>query len=74
MDKKKDQVIAVMTSVEGLDISIPKGEGVVEVKSTNGDTHLGGDDIDQRVQDWLSAEFKKESGIDLTRTKWRCSG
>ena len=71
MDKKKDQVIAVYDFGGGtFDISILEvGEGVVEVKSTNGDTHLGGDDIDQRVQDWLSAEFKKESGIDLTRDK-----
>ncbi|MDD8016690.1 MAG: Hsp70 family protein, partial [Acidobacteriota bacterium] len=68
MDKKKDQVIAVYDFGGGtFDISILEvGEGVVEVKSTNGDTHLGGDDIDQKVQDWLSAEFKKESGIDLT--------
>ena len=71
MDKKKDQTIAVYDFGGGtFDISILEvGEGVVEVKSTNGDTHLGGDDIDQRVQDWLAAEFKKESGIDLTRDK-----
>jgi molecular chaperone DnaK len=71
MDKKKDQTIAVYDFGGGtFDISILEvGEGVVEVKSTNGDTHLGGDDIDQRVQDWLSAEFKKESGIDLTKDK-----
>lgn len=71
MDKKKDQVIAVYDFGGGtFDISILEvGEGVVEVKSTNGDTHLGGDDIDQKVQDWLSAEFKKESGIDLTKDK-----
>jgi molecular chaperone DnaK len=71
MDKKKDQVIAVYDFGGGtFDISILEvGEGVVEVKATNGDTHLGGDDIDQRVQDWIVAEFKKESGIDLTRDK-----
>jgi molecular chaperone DnaK len=71
MDKKKDQTIAVYDFGGGtFDISILEvGEGVVEVKSTNGDTHLGGDDFDQRVQDWIVAEFKKESGIDLTRDK-----
>jgi len=71
MDKKKDQTIAVYDFGGGtFDISILEvGEGVVEVKSTNGDTHLGGDDVDQRVQDWIVAEFKKESGIDLTRDK-----
>ena len=71
MDKKKDEVIAVYDFGGGtFDISILEvGEGVVEVKSTNGDTHLGGDDIDQRVQDWLVAEFKKEAGIDLTKDK-----
>jgi len=71
MDKKKDETIAVYDYGGGtFDISILEvGEGVVEVKSTNGDTHLGGDDIDQRVQDWLASEFKKESGIDLTRDK-----
>ncbi|MGB8953633.1 MAG: molecular chaperone DnaK [Candidatus Aminicenantales bacterium] len=71
MDKKKDQRIAVYDFGGGtFDISILEvGEGVVEVKSTNGDTHLGGDDIDQLVQDWIVAEFKKESGIDLTKDK-----
>jgi molecular chaperone DnaK len=71
MDKKKDQTIAVYDFGGGtFDISILEvGEGVVEVKSTNGDTHLGGDDIDQRVQDWITAEFKRESGIDLSRDK-----
>ncbi len=71
MDKKKDQTIAVYDFGGGtFDISILEvGEGVVEVKSTSGDTHLGGDDIDQRVQDWLVVEFKKESGIDLTKDK-----
>ena len=71
MDKKKDQTIAVYDFGGGtFDISILEvGEGVVEVKSTNGDTHLGGDDIDQQIQDWIVSEFKKESGIDLTRDK-----
>jgi molecular chaperone DnaK len=71
MDKKKDQTIAVYDFGGGtFDISILEvGEGVVEVKSTNGDTHLGGDDIDQKVQNWLVGEFKKESGIDLSKDK-----
>jgi molecular chaperone DnaK len=71
MDKKKDQTIAVYDFGGGtFDISILEvGEGVVEVKSTNGDTHLGGDDIDQKVQNWLVTEFKKESGIDLSKDK-----
>ncbi|MFZ2054857.1 MAG: molecular chaperone DnaK [Candidatus Aminicenantales bacterium] len=71
MDKKKDQTIAVYDFGGGtFDISILEvGEGVVEVKSTNGDTHLGGDDIDQRIQDWIVAEFKKEAGIDLSVDK-----
>jgi molecular chaperone DnaK len=71
MDKKSDQTIAVYDFGGGtFDISILEvGEGIVEVKSTNGDTHLGGDDIDQVVQDWLVKEFKKESGIDLTKDK-----
>jgi molecular chaperone DnaK len=67
LDKKKDQTIAVYDFGGGtFDISILEvGEGVVEVKSTNGDTHLGGDNIDQRLVDWLVDEFKKEEGIDL---------
>jgi molecular chaperone DnaK len=71
MDKKKDQTIAVYDFGGGtFDISILEvGEGIVEVKATNGDTHLGGDDIDQRVQDWIVAEFKKDSGIDLTKDR-----
>jgi len=71
MDKKKDEIIAVYDFGGGtFDISILEvGEGVVEVKATNGDTHLGGDDIDQRVQDWIVSEFKKETGIDLTQDK-----
>ncbi|MGH9540585.1 MAG: molecular chaperone DnaK [Terriglobales bacterium] len=67
LDKKKEQTIAVYDFGGGtFDISILEvGEGVVEVKSTNGDTHLGGDNIDQRLVDWLVEEFKKEEGIDL---------
>ncbi len=67
LDKKKDQTIAVYDFGGGtFDISILEvGEGVVEVKATNGDTHLGGDDIDQRIIDWLLDEFKKDQGIDL---------
>src|SRR5213596_2602717 len=69
LDKKKDQTIAVYDFGGGtFDISILEvGEGVVEVKSTNGDTHLGGDNIDQRVIGWIIGEFKKEQGIDLSR-------
>ena len=67
LDKEGDRTIAVYDFGGGtFDISILEvGEGVVEVKSTNGDTHLGGDNIDQRIIDWLLAEFKKEQGIDL---------
>jgi molecular chaperone DnaK len=67
LDKKKDQTIAVYDFGGGtFDISILEvGEGVVEVKSTNGDTHLGGDNIDQRIIDWLLEEFKKDQGINL---------
>ncbi len=69
LDKKKDELIAVYDFGGGtFDISILEvGDGVVEVKSTNGDTHLGGDNIDQRVIDWLLAEFKKDQGIDLAQ-------
>jgi molecular chaperone DnaK len=69
LDKKKDQTIAVYDFGGGtFDISILEvGEGVVEVKSTNGDTHLGGDNIDQKVIDWLLAEFKRDEGIDLAK-------
>ncbi|HEV2224416.1 MAG TPA: molecular chaperone DnaK [Candidatus Acidoferrales bacterium] len=71
LDKKKDETIAVYDLGGGtFDISILEvGEGVVEVKSTNGDTHLGGDDIDQRIVDWMIAEFKKEQGIDLSKDR-----
>jgi molecular chaperone DnaK len=67
LDKKKDETIAVYDFGGGtFDISILEvGEGVVEVKSTNGDTHLGGDNIDQRIVDWLIDEFKKKEGLDL---------
>src|SRR5450631_4167991 len=69
LDKKKNETIAVYDFGGGtFDISILEvGEGVVEVKSTNGDTHLGGDNIDQRVIDWIVSEFKKENGIDLSK-------
>jgi molecular chaperone DnaK len=71
LDKKKDETIAVYDFGGGtFDISVLEvGEGVVEVKSTNGDTHLGGDDIDQRIIDWIAAEFKKTDGIDLTKDR-----
>ncbi len=67
LDKKKDEMIAVYDLGGGtFDISVLQlGEGVFEVKATNGDTHLGGDDFDQRVMDWLIEEFKKDQGIDL---------
>ncbi|MGQ9666245.1 MAG: molecular chaperone DnaK [Anaerolineae bacterium] len=67
LDKKKDEIIAVYDLGGGtFDISILElGDGVFEVKSTNGDTHLGGDDFDQRIIDWLAEEFKREHGIDL---------
>jgi len=69
LDKKKNETIAVYDFGGGtFDISILEvGEGVVEVKSTNGDTHLGGDNIDQRIMDWIITEFKREQGIDLSR-------
>jgi molecular chaperone DnaK len=69
LDKKKDEKIAVYDLGGGtFDISILElGEGVFEVKATNGDTHLGGDDFDQRVIDWLLAEFKRDQGIDLSK-------
>ncbi len=68
LDKKKDETIAVYDFGGGtFDISILEvGEGVIEVKSTNGDTHLGGDNLDQRIVDWLIAEFKQENGLDQT--------
>ena len=71
LDKKKDETIAVYDFGGGtFDISILEvGEGVVEVKSTNGDTHLGGDNIDQRIIDWIVDEFIKDQGIDLSQDK-----
>src|SRR5579864_9221847 len=71
LDKKKNETIAVYDLGGGtFDISILEvGEGVVEVKSTNGDTHLGGDNIDQRIIDWIVSEFKKEQGIDLGKDR-----
>src|SRR5689334_8997016 len=71
LDKKKDETIAVYDFGGGtFDISILEvGEGVVEVKATNGDTHLGGDDLDDRVIEWLVAEFKKNEGIDLAKDR-----
>ena len=71
LDKKKDETIAVYDFGGGtFDISILEvGEGVVEVKSTNGDTHLGGDNLDQRVIEWIIGEFKKSDGIDLGKDR-----
>src|SRR6516165_10613383 len=71
LDKKKDETIAVYDFGGGtFDISILEvGEGVVEVKATNGDTHLGGDNLDQRIIDWIIAEFRKSDGIDLGRDR-----
>ena len=69
LDKKKEEKVAVYDLGGGtFDISVLEiGDGVFEVKATNGDTHLGGDDFDQRIMDWLVAEFKKENGIDLSK-------
>ena len=71
LDKKRDETIAVYDFGGGtFDISILEvGEGVVEVKSTNGDTHLGGDDIDKRIMDWIVDEFRKDQGIDLSKDR-----
>ena len=71
LDKKADETIAVFDFGGGtFDISILEvGEGVVEVKSTNGDTHLGGDNLDQRIIDWMVTEFKKDQGIDLSQDR-----
>jgi molecular chaperone DnaK len=71
LDKKKEEKIAVYDFGGGtFDISVLEvGEGVVEVKATNGDTHLGGDDLDQRVIDWIVAEFKKTDGVDLSKDR-----
>ena len=71
LDKKQEETIAVYDLGGGtFDVSILElGEGQFQVKSTNGDTHLGGDDIDQRIMDWLCDEFKKESGVDLRQDR-----
>jgi len=71
LDKKKEETIAVYDLGGGtFDISdLEVGEGVVEVKSTNGDTHLGGDDIDQRVVEWMVSEFKRDQGIDVSKDR-----
>jgi molecular chaperone DnaK len=71
LDKKKDETIAVYDFGGGtFDISVLEvGEGIVEVKATNGDTHLGGDDLDDRIIEWLAAEFKKTDGIDLAKDR-----
>jgi len=71
LDKKKDETIAVYDFGGGtFDVSILEvGEGVVEVKSTNGDTHLGGDDLDQRIVDWMAAEFRNSDGVDLLKDR-----
>src|SRR5580765_647252 len=71
LDKKKDETIAVYDFGGGtFDISILEvGEGVVEVKATNGDTHLGGDNLDHRIIDWIASEFKKSEGIDLSKDR-----
>ena len=71
LDKKKDEIVAVFDYGGGtFDISVLEvGENVVEVVATNGDTHLGGDDMDQKIMDWLIQEFKTETGIDVSRDK-----
>src|SRR4026209_2106750 len=71
LDKKKDETIVVYDFGGGtFDVSILEvGEGVVEVKATNGDTHLGGDDLDQRIIDWMIAEFTKSDGVDLGKDR-----
>ena len=71
LDKKKNETIAVYDFGGGtFDISVLEvGEGVVEVKATNGDTHLGGDDLDDRIIEWLAAEFKKTEGLDLKKDR-----
>ena len=71
LDRKKDEVIAVYDFGGGtFDVSILEvGEGVVEVKATSGDTHLGGDDIDQKIIDWIVEEFKRDQGLDLSKDR-----
>ncbi len=75
LDKKKDETIAVYDFGGGtFDISVLEvGEGVVEVKATNGDTHLGGDNLDQRVIDWIVRSSRRTRGSTCRRTRWRCS-
>ncbi len=71
LDKKKEETVAVYDLGGGtFDVSVLElGEGTFQVKSTNGDTHLGGDDFDQKIIDWLVAEYKKDQGIDLSKDK-----
>jgi molecular chaperone DnaK len=71
LDKKKDETIVVYDFGGGtFDVSVLEvGEGIVEVKATNGDTHLGGDDLDQRIVDWMAAEFRKSDGVDLLKDR-----
>ena len=71
LDKKKDETIVVYDFGGGtFDVSVLEvGDGLVEVKATNGDTHLGGDDLDQRIVDWIATEFKKSDGIDLSKDR-----
>src|SRR5438270_1683324 len=71
LDKKKDETIAVYDFGGGtFDISVLEvGDGIVEVKATNGDTHLGGEDFDERIMEWINAEFKKSDGIDLSKDR-----
>src|SRR4029077_10714595 len=71
LDKKRDETIAVYDFGGGtFDISVLEvGDGVVEVKATNGDTHLGGDDLDDRIIEWLTGEFKKNEGVDLSKDR-----
>ena len=71
LDKKKDEIVAVFDYGGGtFDISVLEvGENIVEVVATNGDTHLGGDDMDQKIIDWLIQEFKTESGLDISKDK-----
>ena len=75
LDKEADQTILVFDLGGGtFDVSVLElGDGVFEVKATNGDNHLGGDNFDKAIVDWMVAEFKREQGIDLARTRWRSS-
>ena len=77
LDKEgADQTILVFDLGGGtFDVSVLElGDGVFEVKSTNGDNHLGGDNFDKAIVDWMAAEFKRDQGIDLSPTRWPCSG